>query len=391
MRSPSAPIPLSAPRLAGHEARYVLECVRSGWISSAGPFVERFERDVAERVGVPCAVATASGTAALHVALRVAGIGPGDAVLVPTLSFIAPANAVRYVGALPLFVDVEARYWQMDPERLAGFLRQRCRVRQGVLQERETGARIRAVVAVHLLGHPVDMDAIRAVAAGYELLVVEDAAEALGARHRDVPVGRLADLACLSFNGNKTVTAGGGGMLLTTRRAWAERARYLTTQAKDDPVEAIHGEVGFNYRLSGLQAALGCAQLEQLDELLAAKRAIAASYAGRLADVPGISLQAEAPWAWSSRWLATVRVEPGRFGADRGALFAALAAHGIESRPLWQPLHRSPAHAGAPHGGCPVAETLQREALSLPSSVDLDPEQIERVVGVIRSLARRAA
>src|SRR2546426_3112212 len=270
-------VPLSAPAIQGREWEYVKECLDTAWVSSTGQFVERFEEMVSERTGARYAVATVNGTAALHVALLIAGVQPDDEVLVSTLTFIAPANAIRYVRAWPVFVDAEPVHWQMDPEKLVGFVETECEWR-GALYNKQSGRRVSAIVPAHILGHPVDMQPILDVARKYDLRVVEDATESLGARYRGTPVGILGDVACLSFNGNKTITTGGGGMILTNNGAWAARAKYLTTQAKDDSIEYIHGEIGYNYRLTNLQAALGCAQLEKLDEYVGAKRRLAETY-----------------------------------------------------------------------------------------------------------------
>lgn len=383
-------IPLCVPEIRGNEWAYVKECLDTGWVSSVGSFVTRFEAMVAARAGTAHAVATVNGTAALHVALLLAGVEPDDEVVVSTLTFIAPVNAVRYAGAWPVLVDVEPAHWQMDPARLAEFLERGCEWRGGALRNRATGRRVRAVVPVHVLGHPVEMDAVLEVAGRFGLPVIEDATESLGARYRGRPVGSLGDASCFSFNGNKLVTTGGGGMIATGREEWARRARYLTTQAKDDPLEYVHGEVGFNYRLTNVQAAMGVAQMEQVDAYLARKREIAETYGRAFAEVEGIEPMREAPWAESAWWLYTVRVDAERFGMDSRALLRALAAAGIQTRPLWQPVHLSPAHPDAFHMGCPVAEALARDCLSLPCSVGLTPEQQERVVAAVLSCAAGA-
>lgn len=384
----AARVPLCEPSLAGRERAYLLECIESGWISSVGPFVRRFEREVAAISGSAHAVATSSGTAALHLALRALGLGPGDGVFVSTLSFIAPANAVRYVGANPVFVDAEPRYWQLDAERLAAFLEGECEATEAGPVHRESGLHMRAIVAVHVLGHPVDIDAILDIARRHGLAVVEDAAEAIGARHRGRPVGSQAQLGCFSFNGNKTVTAGGGGALVTDDADLAKRAAHLATQAKcDDAIELIHDEVGFNYRLSNLHAAVGCAQLEQLDQLLLAKRRIADRYREDLDGLPGISWPGRAGWAQPSHWLSAVRIDPAGFGSDARDVLNGLREQGVDARPLWQPLHRSPAHRGSIALGGEVADRLYAEVVCLPSSAGLGAADIERVVSGIRSLA----
>jgi len=272
---PDGFVPLCVPEIRGNEWRYVKECLDTGWVSSVGAFVERFEKDMARQAGARHAVAAVNGTAALHVALLVAGVKPDDEVLVSTLTFIAPANAVRYAGAWPVFIDAEPDYWQMDPQRVADFLEKECRLEKGELRNRSTGRRVKAIIPVHILGHPVNIKPILELARKFSLLVIEDATESLGAKYEGRPTGSLADMACFSFNGNKIITTGGGGMITTDNEAWARRAKYLTTQAKDDPVEYIHNEIGYNYRLTNMQAAMGCAQLEQLDDYVVKKRHIA--------------------------------------------------------------------------------------------------------------------
>jgi len=379
-------IPLSVPEIRGNEWRYVKECLDTGWVSSVGGFVDRFERAVADRVGGAYAVATATGTAALHVALKLAGVGPGDEVLVPTLSFIAPANAVRYVGAWPVFIDVEPTFWQMDPGRVVDFLDRECRWSDGDLCNRITGRRVKAVLPVHVLGHPVDMDPVLDAAGKYQLAVIEDAAESLGAEYKGRTVGRLADIGCFSFNGNKTVTACGGGMLVTDDGDLAARAKYLTTQARDDPVEYVHHEVGYNYRLTNVHAAVGLAQIEMLDQYVDAKRRIADTYAKALSVVPGLVHMREAIWARCTYWLYTVLVDEDEYGIDSRTLLSRLRESGIETRPLWQPLHCSPAHSECMHYGGEVAESLYRQALSIPCSVGLTRDDQESVISKIRSL-----
>jgi perosamine synthetase len=366
------------------------ECLDTNWVSSAGPFVDRFERMVAEYVGSKYAVAAVNGTAALHIALLVSGVQPNDEVLLPSLSFIAPANAIRYVGAWPVFMDSESKYWQMDPQKMTDFLQRECCWTNGRLRNKVSGRQIRAILPVHVLGHPVAMDPIVEVARKYKLAVVEDATESLGARYKGGMVGRLGDLGCFSFNGNKIITAGGGGMIVTDNESWARRAKYLITQAKDDAVESIHVEIGYNYRLTNIQAAMGCAQLELLDEYIQAKRTIAASYARALANVPGITPMSEADWAFSIFWIFTALVDVTRYGLDSRELMGQLGRAGVQTRPLWQPLHRSPAQAGAQSYLCEVADRLNKEALSLPSSVGLRSESQNKVIELIRQCRKPA-
>lgn len=384
-----ARIGLCEPHLAGNEWAYIKECLDTAWVSSAGKFVERFERDLADYLGEGVeAVAVVNGTAALHIALLVAGVESGDEVLVPALTFIAPANAVRYCGAWPVFMDADPDTWQMDSAKLENFLKEECDQVGGNLINRASGRRVKAVLPVHLLGHPVDMDQILAAAREYGLLVIEDATESLGARYQGRLVGTLGDIACFSFNGNKLITTGGGGMLTTRQPEWAARARYLTTQAKDDPVEYIHGAVGFNYRLTNLQAALGCAQLEQIDNFIEAKKCIAAKYDDAFAQVPGIWLMPRADWAESVFWLYTMLMKDEEYGMTSRELMYKLAQAGIQTRPLWQPLHHSPAMHDCQAYEVQNADEIQAQALSLPSSVGLSDAQQKQVTSLIASWAR---
>jgi perosamine synthetase len=386
---PAVTIPLCEPCLGGREWDYVKDCLDSGWISSVGSYVTRFEREVAAWLGARHAVATVNGTSALHVALRVAGVAPDDEVLVSTLTFIAPANAIRYVGAWPVFIDAEPHHWQMDIDKLSDFLTHDCRWMRGALYNRHTGRRVRAILPVHVLGHPIDMDPLLALAERHQLAVIEDATEGLGADYRGRRVGHLGHIACLSFNGNKIITTGGGGMLVTDNETWARMATYLTTQAKDDPIEYEHHTIGYNYRLTNLLAACGVAQFERLGAHVDAKRRIAERYATALAALPGLDGMREAAWARSTFWMYTVLVDPQTFGIGSRLLLRALAAAGIQTRPLWQPLHCSLAHVGAYAVDCSVADRLHRDGLCLPCSVGLS-EQAQEVVIAGLSEARRA-
>ena len=385
-------IPLCVPEIRGNEWKYIKECLDTNWVSSVGPFVDRFERELAAYVDTKYAVATCNGTAALHIALLVAGVQPDDEVLVSTLTFIAPANAIRYVGAWPVFMDAEPEYWQMDPQKVVDFLEKECQWRNDALYSKTTGRRVKALLPVHILGHPVDMDPILEVARKYNLVVIEDATESLGAKYKERMVGTLGDISCFSFNGNKIITTGGGGMIVTANAAWARKAKYLTTQAKDDPVEYIHKEIGYNYRLTNIQAAMGCAQLEQLDDYIAAKRRIAAYYTEHLTGVPGIEPSREAEWAFSIFWLYTVLVDSAQYGVDSRALMHKLREAQIATRPLWHTTHDLPPYEDCQAYCVEVAQQLYQRGLSLPCSVGLDaaPAELQRVVTAIHQAAKPA-
>ena len=380
--APAAPgfIPLCVPEMAGREWEYVKECLDTNWVSSVGSYVDRFESELAAYVGSEHGVAVTSGTAALHIALLVAGVMPDDEVLVSTLTFIAPANAIRYCQAWPVFMDAESLYWQMDVAKVAAFLETACVWRDGELRNRTTQRRVKALLPVDVLGHPVDMDPLLELARRYNLVVVEDATESLGAEYHGHMAGKLGDIACFSFNGNKLMTTGGGGMIVTDNQDWADRARYLTTQAKDDPIEYVHNEIGYNYRLTNIQAAMGCAQLECIEQGLAAKRAIARAYKEALAEVPGITAMPQAPWAASAFWMYTILLDETVLGVGSRNVLKSLGDQRIQARPLWQPLHQSKAHTGSQGYRCEVSEQLHRDALSLPCSVGLTAPEQQRVI-----------
>ena len=379
-------IPLSEPCLKGNEWKYVRSCLDSGWISSSGEYVNKFEKTVAEYLGVKYAVATMNGTSALHTALMTAAIQPDEEVLVSSLSFIAPANAIRYIGAWPIFIDAEPQYWQMDPEKVIAFLEGKCQWANGTLLNRETRRKVKAILPVHILGHPCDMDEILRVARKYNLLVIEDASQSLGSKYKSEMVSSLGDIGCLSFNGNKIITTGGGGMIVTNNEAWAERARYLTTQAKDATNEYIHSQIGYNYRLTNIQAALGCAQMEQLKEFIMAKRSIASRYNSLLLHAEGISTMTEAPWAFSTFWLYSVLVRSEYSSSNGQLIVAKLKEANIQCRRLWQPLHLSPAFSDCQQFYCTNAEGLYEKCISLPSSVGIEKSEMEFVVRKLEQL-----
>jgi perosamine synthetase len=380
-------IPLCVPELRGNELKYLKQCVDTNWVSYVGSFVSDFEVAMARFVGTRHAVATNSGTAALHIALLVAGVQPDDEVLVSDLTFIAPANAIRYCNAHPVFMDVTAGYWQMDVEKVKDFFDRECRPEGGRLVNRRTGRRVSAIVPVHILGHPVDIEPLVQLARRYELRVIEDATEALGAQYRGKPVGSHGDLACFSYNGNKIITTGGGGMIATDNAEWAARAKYLTTQARDHGEEYIHESVGYNYRLTNLQAAVGLAQMELLPEYVEIKRGIAARYRAAFDGIPGLSAPPEAPWARSTFWLYTVLVGEEADGADgptRQAVQQVLGQAQIQARPLWAPIHEQRPYRECQAYRIEVTPRLYRRGLSLPCSVGLTEADQRRVSDTVR-------
>jgi len=364
---------LSPPHLDGNEAAYVADALASGWVAPAGPYLARFEEVVAERCGVAHAVAVSSGTAALHLALLAHGIGPGDEVLVPTLTFAASANAVVHAGATPVFVDADAATWQVDPTLVSRVLAQRA----------DAGRRIRAVMSVDLYGQCADADALRAACERYGALLVEDAAEGLGATYRGRPAGSLGDVAGLSFNGNKIVTTSGGGMLLTDDAEIAARARHLATQAREPVAHYEHRDIGYNYRLSNILAALGVAQMERLDAKVARRREHRAAYEAALGDLRGVGFMPVAPYGEPSHWLTVMTVDADVARATVGDVLSVLGEHGLEARPAWKPLHLQPVFADREAIGGTVAEQVFARGMCLPSGSSLtDAERDEVVAGV---------
>jgi perosamine synthetase len=362
-------IPVFAPWLSENVRRYVLDCVDTGWISSLGEYVPRFEREFARFCEAEHAVATSNGTTALHLALATLGIGPGDEVLVPDLTFVATANVVRYTGATPVLVDAHPTTWGMDPADAA----------------RKATARTRAVIPVHVYGHPVDLDPLRELGARHDIAVVEDAAEAHGARYKGRRVGALGRIGAFSFYGNKIITTGEGGMVVTNDGALAERARFLRDHAMDPKRRYYHPEVGFNYRMTNIQAAIGCAQLEQAEAILERRKAIAAAYEAGLAGVPGLGRPPAESWAESVYWMYSVLIEPA-FGLDRDAVQQGLREQGVDSRPFFVPLHELPPYRTALH--FPVTTRLARSGINLPSGTGLTMDEIATVCRALRSLAR---
>ena len=363
-------IPVAEPLLGQEELELVADCVRSGWISSKGEYIGRFEEEFARYCGCKYGVAVHNGTVALHLALVALGVGPGDEVIMPDLTFIATANAVIYTGAKPVYVDVHPRYWCMDPEKV---------------EERITD-RTKAIIPVHLYGHPCDMDAIRDIAEDHGLYVVEDAAEAHGAEYKGRKVGSLSDVACFSFYGNKIITTGEGGMCVTDNEELAEKMRLLRNHGMDPNRRYWHIMVGFNYRMTNIQAAIGLAQLKKLDKFIEVKRRNARLYSSLLEDVKGIVLPPEEPWAKSVYWLYSILIEDD-FGMSRDELMRFLEEHGVETRPFFNPIHIMPPYRTGE--SFPVTERLARTGINLPSSVKLTEEEIEYVANLIREASKR--
>ncbi len=370
------PILLSTPHMGDREQAFVQEAFETNWIAPIGPHVDAFEREFCQVVGSSYSAALSSGTAALHLALRLVGVGPGDEVVCSTLTFIASASPITFLGAKPVFIDSDRQSWNLDPQLLSAWLDDRAR--QNRLPK--------AVVVVHLYGQSADMAPIVEACRRYEIPLVEDAAEALGATYKGRSPGTFGTLGIYSFNGNKIITTSGGGMLVSEDAALINQARFLATQARDPAPHYQHSEIGYNYRLSNVLAGIGRGQLQVLEERVAARRRNFERYAATLGDLPGVTMMPEAPYGRASRWLSCLTIEPEGFGCDRETIRLALAEQNIETRPVWKPLHLQPVFADCERIGGAVAESLFEQGLCLPSGSNLTDEDLTRVIEGIRQL-----
>ncbi|SNB45038.1 LegC family aminotransferase [Geobacter sp. DSM 9736] len=368
---PVGAVSLHEPCFTGNEWNYVKECLDTGWVSSVGKFVDRFEEELASFTGANCAIAVVNGTAALHVCLLLAGVLPGDEVLIPSLTFIATANAVSYCGAVPHFVDSNERTLGLDPVKLEQYLAEIVDLQAGSCYNRKTGRRIRAVVPMHTFGHPVDLDALVDVCERFCVELVEDAAESIGSYYKGKHTGNHGRLAALSFNGNKTITTGGGGAVITNDEELGRLAKHLTTTAKvPHPWKFNHDMVGFNYRLPNLNAALGCAQLEQLPRFLAAKRQLFETYHGVLRGFEGVRLMSEPEFTRSNYWLQAIILDE-CIADQRDIILERTNARGIMTRPCWTLMQNQPMFTECPRMETPVAQSLERRLINIPSSAIL--------------------
>lgn len=374
-------IAMSAPMVGETEIANVVEALRRNELIF-GSFLKEFEEKISRYCEVEHAVAVSSGTSALHVALRAVGVQPGEEVIVPTLTFIAPANAVTYVGAQPHFIGCD-RHWQLDPLKLRRLIQEECTTDGGVLVNRATGRRISAVIAVHYLGHPCDIDAIRQELDGLQVKIVEDAAQGLGAKLRGRQAGSLGDIACMSFFPNKLITAAGGGMVLTQDAEAARKVRYWINQAKDDALTTSHHEIGFNYRLSNLQAAVGTAQVDQVPERIARKTEIYRAYEMAFDNTPGIVMQPQNPDVESAFWMTCIEVDAEVFAESAASIVLRLREAGVEAHPAYEPLHLSPAHSGAPSFDCESSEELVKRSICLPCSYVMTEAEQNFVVDTV--------
>lgn len=373
MSAPGAFIPVSKPDLGGNEESYLVQAVRSTWIASTGEFVRRFEAEFAAFAGTRAAIPVTNGTAALHLLLATLQAGPGDEVIVPSLTFVATANAVRYVGAEPVFVDIDPGTWCLDPAAV----------------EARITPRTKGIIAVHLYGHPADLDAIEAIARRHGLWVLEDAAQAHGARYKGRPVGGLATAAAFSFYGNKIIAGGEGGAITLNDAALESRARLLRGQGMDPERHYFFPVIGFNFRLTNIACALLCAQLERAGEMIARRRRVFTGYREGLAGLDGIGFQPVADWAEPAPWSFCITLDENAFGMSRDALMSHLRRANIETRPFFIPLHSLPPYRDTAGGALPVTTRLAAQGMNLPTYSGLAPADLERVIAAIRG-ARRA-
>lgn len=366
-------IPLCIPEVKGNEWKYVKECIDTNWVSSVGSYVDLFEKKFSEFVKSEEAVVTVNGTAALHLALETLKVGRGDEVIVPSMTFISSVNVIRYSGADPVFVDVCRDTYVMDAEKVEELITDRTK----------------AIMPVHLYGHPVDMDKIMEIAKKYNLKVIEDASEALGSKYKGKMVGTIGDIGCFSFNGNKLITTGAGGMLVTNNQELGDRAKFLSTQTKviTEDKGFYHPEIGFNYRMPNLLAAFGVAQLENIEAYLENKRSHVSKYNELLRDVEGITLPVEKNHCVNSQWLYSIVVEE-EFNCDRNTLIERLKEKGIDTRSFFKPVHLMPPYKEFKYGDMQVTMELTDKGLNLPSSVGLKEEEIEFICNTIKDIRK---
>ncbi|MDB4473223.1 aminotransferase class I/II-fold pyridoxal phosphate-dependent enzyme [bacterium] len=367
---------LSPPCMIGNEREMLLDAFDSNWIAPLGPHVNAFEVEFAQRVGSKHAVALSCGTAAIHLALIIAGVEQGDTVITSSFTFVATANAITYTGATPIFIDSESDSWNLDPDLVAVALE----------ESLQAGKLPKAVLAVDIVGQTADYERLQSVCARYGVPIIEDAAEALGASYRGRSAGQFGEMGCFSFNGNKIITTSGGGMLVTDREDWALKARFLATQARDPAPHYEHSHIGYNYRMSNLLAAIGRAQLQNLNVHVENRRAIFNRYRDHLRKLPGIELMPEPEGWYSTRWLTILTIDPASFGATTTDVRLALEQENIEARPAWKPMHQQPIFANCKMYGGSVCERFFEQGLCLPSGTSLSEEQQMRVIEIIQSL-----
>ena len=367
---------LSPPHMSGEELTFIQEAFADNWIAPAGPHLDAFETELAQYVGVKHAVALSSGTAAIHLGLQLLGVGKDDEVVVSDLTFIGSVNPIRYLGAIPIFIDSDSKSWNMNPDLLAEFLHNRAKINRLP----------KVVIVVQLYGQCADMDSIRHICQQYNVALLEAAAEELGAIYKGKHAGTLGQIGVYSFNGNKIITTSGGGMLVSDDKTLVNRARYFSTQARESVVHYEHHEIGYNYRMSNILAAIGRGQLRVINQRVEQKRRIFQYYDNHLSKLPGIEFMPEANWGTHTRWLTVMTVNPLAFGATRETIRLALEQENIESRPVWKPMHLQPVYRGCEFIGGGLSEELFNTGLCLPCGTALKEAELERIVHIISAL-----
>ena len=378
---------LSVPSLNGNELKYVKECIDTEWVSSAGAYVDLFEQEIAKYTSSKYAIACVNGTAALQVALRLAGVESNDEVIVSTLTFIASVNAIAYNNAKPIFMDAD-KYYNIDAEKTIEFIKNKTVFKNGFTYNKKTNNKVAAIIPVHVWGNACWLDELIKLCDERNIAVVEDAAESLGTfynagRFKGKHTGTIGKLGCLSFNGNKIITTGGGGMILTKDESLAEKIKYLTTQAKDDPIRYVHDEIGYNYRLTNIQAALGVAQLEQLPSILKRKKELYDLYYLKINSIEGLSLSKVPDYANNNHWLNLLQIDSKVYNQDREVLMKRLEENGIQTRPVWGLNHEQKPYKSCQYYKIGKAKKLVGNSLCLPSSSNLSNENLNKIVSVL--------
>jgi len=380
-------IPLSVPSLKGNEWKYLKECVDTEWVSSAGKYVDLFENKVAQYTGSKYAVACVNGTSALQISLYLAGVEPEDEVIVPSLTFIASVNAISYNNAIPIFMDSD-EYYNLDIDKTIDFINKNTFFKNGFTYNKTTKRKIAAIMPVHVWGNAVRLNELSKICKKLNISIVEDASESLGTFYlnkscHDKHTGRIGSVGCFSFNGNKIITTGGGGMIITDDSKLAKKAKYLTTQAKDDPVRYIHNEIGFNFRLTNIQAAIGVAQMEQLSEYLSKKKYIYKKYSNSINCIKGLELANVPDYADNNHWMSLIRINDQKFSINKELLMVKLEKNGIQTRPVWALNHKQKPYKNHQNYKIDNAEVLVSSSLCLPSSVSLKDSEIDKIVRVL--------
>lgn len=382
-------IPLSVPSLKGDELKYVKECIDSEWVSSAGKYVDKFEQDIATYTGSKYAVACVNGTSAIQVSLRLAGVLPGDEVIIPTLTFIAPVNAIWYNNASPVFMDCDD-YYNIDVQKTIEFIKNETEFRNGSTYNKKTTKKISAIVPVHIWGNACELRELASICEDRKIAIIEDSSESLGTFYNSGELnnkhtGTIGTFGCISFNGNKIITTGGGGMIITDNEKLAEKAKYITTQAKNDPIRYIHDEIGYNFRLTNIQAALGVAQLEKLPQFLNHKKTIYKKYSSGLKTVEGLEIAKTPSYASNNHWLNILKINENKYGESRESLMARLELNGIQSRPIWGLNHLQKPYRDCQSYKIETSTYHVSSSLCLPSSSNLEINQVERIISVLDS------